>query len=107
MDFAFHFNGCKRAKAYQFLGFSVPPTGQKTINEMGLANAALEPWGDFGVGWEQNKCYMAVTTVYYFPVVAIPRAWTGKHTRQKAISSDVIIINAKILLSYSIITPAK
>ncbi|HLF44902.1 MAG TPA: hypothetical protein VI548_00650, partial [Chitinophagaceae bacterium] len=29
------------------------------LNEWGLVNANLEPWGEFGKGWEQQKCYIA------------------------------------------------
>src|SRR5262245_56892192 len=27
------------------------------LTEWGLSNATLEPWGEFGKGWEQTKCY--------------------------------------------------
>jgi hypothetical protein len=62
---------------------------------MGLVNAALEPWGDFGKGWEQTRCYLAITAPYYTPVVAIPRAWTGSTPGKKMISSEVVLIKAK------------
>ncbi len=42
----------------------------------GLANAAIEPWGSFGKGWEVNKCYLAMTAPYYQQLIAVPRAWT-------------------------------
>lgn len=42
----------------------------------GLKNAAIEPWGGFGKGWEINKSYVAMTTPYYQQLIAIPRAWT-------------------------------
>jgi hypothetical protein len=31
------------------------------LTEWGLSNANLEPWGEFGKGWEQTKCYVAMT----------------------------------------------
>jgi hypothetical protein len=62
---------------------------------MGLTNVQLEPWGDFGKGWEQNKCYLAITSPYYFPVVAIPRAWTGSTPGKKSIKEEIILIRAK------------
>jgi len=65
------------------------------MGKMGLVNTALEAWGDFGIGWEQTKCYIAMTAPYYFPIIAIPRAWTGSTPGKKAISSEVMIINAK------------
>ena len=63
--------------------------------KMGLVNTALEPWGDFGTGWEQTRCYVAMTAPYYFPIIAIPRAWTGSTPGKKMIDGEVIIINAK------------
>lgn len=96
MDFAFHLTDASGPRLTNSPGFFRAANWAKNkLTEMGLANATLEPWGDFGVGWEQNKCYLAVTSPYYFPVVAIPRAWTGSTPGKKAISSDVIIINAK------------
>lgn len=65
------------------------------MTRMGLSNVALEPWGDFGQGWEQTRCYLAMTSPYYFPIIAIPRAWTGSTPGKKMISSDVMIITAK------------
>ncbi len=65
------------------------------LTKMGLANALLEPWGDFGKGWEQTRCYVAMTAPYYTPIVAIPRAWTGSTSGKKMISSDVVLIKAK------------
>jgi hypothetical protein len=56
----------------------VPPHGRKNkLTEWGLSNANLEPWGEFGKGWEQTKCYVAMTAPYYMPLIAMPRAWTG------------------------------
>ena len=28
------------------------------LTKMGLVNAAIEPWGDFGTGWEQTRSYV-------------------------------------------------
>ncbi len=96
MDFAFHLTDVSGPRLTNSPGFFRAANWAKDkLTEMGLSNVALEPWGDFGVGWEQNRCYLAVTSPYYFPVVAIPRAWTGSTPGKKAISSDVIVINAK------------
>lgn len=65
------------------------------LTKMGLVNATLEPWGDFGKGWEQTQCYLAMTAPYFAPMVAIPRAWTGSTPGKKKISGEVIIIKAK------------
>lgn len=50
---------------------------KEELTRMGLVNAQLEPWGDFGKGWQQEKCYLAMTAPYYQSLIAIPRAWTG------------------------------
>lgn len=46
------------------------------LESWGLANAAIEPWGGFGKGWEINKAYVAMTVPYYQQLIAVPRAWT-------------------------------
>ena len=42
-----------------------------------LANAATEPWGEFGKGWEIQKCYVALSTPYYQSFIAYPFAWSA------------------------------
>ncbi|MBP6022085.1 M28 family metallopeptidase [Ferruginibacter sp.] len=96
MDFAFHLTDVSGPRLTNSPGFFRAANWAKDeLTKMGLVNVALEPWGDFGIGWEQNRCYMAVTAPYYFPVVAIPRAWTGSTPGKKTMSSEVVIINAK------------
>ena len=65
------------------------------LNEWGLSNANLEPWGDFGKGWEQTKCYVAMTAPYYVPLIAMPRAWTGSTPGKKSMKAEVVLIKAK------------
>lgn len=64
------------------------------LGEWGLANANLEPWGDFGKGWEQTKCYVAMTAPYYMPLIAMPRAWTGSTPGEGSMKSEVVLIKA-------------
>ena len=42
----------------------------------GLANAALESWGEFGVGWSFERCVVEMTVPTYQPLIAVPKAWT-------------------------------
>lgn len=65
------------------------------LNEWGLSNANLEPWGEFGKGWEQTKCYVAMTAPYYVPLIAMPRAWTGSTPGDGSMKGGVILIKAK------------
>ena len=48
-----------------------------TLQGWGISNAKLEPWGDFGKGWELKKAYAAMTVPYYKPIIALPKVWTA------------------------------
>jgi len=65
------------------------------LTEWGLKNANLEPWGEFGKGWEQTKCYVAMSAPYYVPLIAMPRAWTGSTPGDGLLKSEVVLIKAK------------
>jgi hypothetical protein len=43
----------------------------------GLANARLESWGEFGLGWSFEKCTLELTAPIYMPLIALPKAWTS------------------------------
>jgi len=62
------------------------------LKSWGLVNAAREPWGKFGKGWEVQKNYAAITTPYYHAIIAIPKAWTPG--TNGPITGDVILIKA-------------
>jgi len=47
------------------------------FKKWGLANAAAEPWGEFGKGWEIQKCYVALSAPYYQSFIAYPFAWSA------------------------------
>jgi len=64
------------------------------LTEWGLSNANLEAWGEFGKGWEQTKCYVAITAPYYVPLIAMPRAWTGSTPGKAALKGEVVLIKA-------------
>lgn len=49
---------------------------QKQLALWGLANAKIEPWGDFGRGWDIEKSYVAMTAPYYHAMIGAPKAWT-------------------------------
>ena len=96
MDLAFHLTDASGPRLTNSPGFfRAANWAKEELIKMGLVNVALEPWGDFGKGWEQTRCYIAMTTPYYFPIVAIPRAWTGSTPGKKAISREVVLIRAK------------
>jgi hypothetical protein len=96
MDIAFYLTDVSGPRLTNSPGYARAAGWAKDeLIKMGLSNVTLEPWGDFGQGWEQNRCYLAVTSPYYFPVVAIPRAWTGSTPGKKAVTEEVMLIRAK------------
>lgn len=66
--------------------------GQKTLTQWGLINVQLEPWGQFGRGWEIQKSYLAMTAPYYHSLIAAPKAWTPGTNGQ--VNAHVILLNA-------------
>lgn len=62
----------------------------KQLTEWGLENAMMEEWGEFGKGWNVDKCYIAMTSPYYMPMICIPKAWS--------ISTDGILEDNVVLL---------
>ena len=103
MDIAFHLTDASGPRLMNSPGFFRAANWAKnTLKEWGLENAALEPWGSFGKGWELQKSYIAMTVPYYKPLIGLPKTWTsGTNGLQTA---EVVIITAKDsieLLSYS------
>ncbi len=95
MDIAFHLTDVSGPRLTNSPGyFRAANWAKAELTKMGLVNATLEPWGDFGMGWEQTRCYVAMTAPYYTPMIAIPRAWTGSTPGNGIINSDVILIKA-------------
>jgi len=48
-----------------------------TLREWGLANAGLEPWGEFGRGWSLDHFEAHLLAPSYAPLSGIPLAWSG------------------------------
>ncbi len=63
------------------------------LKKWGLADAALEPWGEFGKSWDLQKSYIAMTAPYYRPLIAYPKTWTKGSGGLK--SADVVLIDIK------------
>lgn len=66
---------------------------KETLNGWGLQNVAIDPWGEFGKGWELEKSYVAITAPYYKSLSAYPKAWTGGTRGLK--NAEVLVISAK------------
>ena len=44
-----------------------------TLTGWGVQNVAIDPWGEFGKGWDLEKAYLAITAPYYKPLLAYPK----------------------------------
>src|SRR6188768_1081491 len=96
MDIAMYLTDVSGPRLTASPGYMRAATWAKNkLVEWGLPNANLEPWGEFGKGWEQTKCYVAMTAPYYVPLIAMPRAWTGSTPGKKSMKAEVVLIKAK------------
>lgn len=95
MDIAFHLTDVSGPRLTNSPGYNRAANwAVAELTKMGLKNARLEPWGDFGKGWEQLKCYVAMRSPYYVPLIAQPLAWTGSTPGNGEISGEVVLIKA-------------
>ena len=60
----------------------------RRFTELGLANAAIEPSGELGLGWSYEYVSAHMTAPSYMPILAYPRPWTGS-TKGKITGSPV------------------
>jgi carboxypeptidase Q len=94
MDIAFQLTDVNGPRLAGSPGYSKAANWAKSeLTKWGLTNAALEPWGEFGRGWELKKSYVAMSDPYYKPMIAYPKTLTkGTKGLQNA---DVLLIEAK------------
>lgn len=96
MDIAFHLtdvSGPRLTSSPNFM--NAANWAKNTMASWGLSNAHLEPWGEFGKSWQQERCYVAMTKPYYAPLVAYPKAWTGSTPGKNFFKGGIVIIKAK------------
>jgi carboxypeptidase Q len=93
MDIAFHLTD---ASGPRLAGSPALKRAQEwAVNQLktwGMVNAAREPYGKFGKGWEVQKNYAAITTPYYHALIGIPKAWTPG--TNGPIKSEIVYIKA-------------
>lgn len=93
MDIAFQLTDVNGPRLAGSPGYTKAANWAKSeLTKWGLTNAALEPWGEFGRGWELKKSYVAMSAPYYKPMIAYPKTWT-KGTKGLQ-SADVLLIEA-------------
>jgi carboxypeptidase Q len=73
--------------------FKAANYAKQMLERWGVKNVKIEPWGEFGKGWELEKSYVAMTAPYYKPIIAFPKVWTtGTNGLQNA---EVLLVTAK------------
>jgi len=94
MDIAFNLTDKSGNRLTNSAGFSRAANyAKETLTSWGVAKAAIEPWGEFGKGWDLEKMYFAVTAPYYKPLMAWPKTWTaGTKGLKKA---TLLLVDAK------------
>lgn len=96
MQHAFYLTDVSGPRLTASPGFMRAATWAKTrLESWGLKNVQIESWGDFGKGWEQERCYVAMTKPYYVPFIAQSKAWTGSTAGNKISTAEVVLVKAK------------
>jgi carboxypeptidase Q len=63
-----------------------------TLREWGLQNVVVEPWGEFGRGWERVSYSGRILTPFVQPLDAMPVAWTG--STRGTITGNAVVVDA-------------
>ena len=66
---------------------------KEVLTKNGASNATIEPWGEFGKGWDLEKMYFAMTAPYYKPLLAWPKTWTAGTNGLK--NATILVVDAK------------
>ena len=94
MDIVFHLTDGSGARLTNSPGyFRAANYAKDQLATWGLQNAMLDPWGEFGKGWDLQKSYVAITAPYYKPIIAYPKAWCTGTKKQK--NAEVIVLTVK------------
>jgi hypothetical protein len=62
------------------------------LTKWGMKNAAVDPWGEFGRGWELKRFSASIVAPEYTPFRAYPKAWSP--STGGAVTGDVVIVDA-------------
>ena len=94
MDIALHLTDLNGNRLANSPGYTRAANyAKKKLTEWGVQNAHLDPWGEFGKGWELEKMYFAMTAPYYKPMMLYPKTWTSGTNGLK--SAEVILVDLK------------
>ncbi|RYY47530.1 MAG: M20/M25/M40 family metallo-hydrolase [Chitinophagaceae bacterium] len=93
MNYAFQLTDVSGPRLTNSAGyFRAANWAKNELTKLGLSNAALEPWGDFGKGWDLQKSYIAMTAPYYRPLIGFPKTWTKGTNGLK--NAAIIVVKA-------------
>ena len=96
MDHAFYLTDVTGPRLTASPGFMRAATWAKSkLESWGLKDVQIESWGEFGKGWQQERCYVAMTKPYYVPLMAQAVAWTGSTPGKGITTADIVLIKAK------------
>ncbi|MEO6000273.1 MAG: hypothetical protein ABIN89_25780 [Chitinophagaceae bacterium] len=95
MDIAFHLTDVSGPRLTIFPGFTRAANyAIQQLKSWGLTDAALDPWGEFGKGWEIQRSYVAMNAPYYYrPLIARPKAWCAATNDLQ--NAEIIVVSAK------------
>ncbi|HVW96266.1 MAG TPA: M20/M25/M40 family metallo-hydrolase [Mucilaginibacter sp.] len=62
----------------------------ETMKKWGMVNTAMEPWGDFGKGWEIQDFSISLRAPYSQSITAYPEPWTGNTPGE--IHGEVVVL---------------
>lgn len=94
MDIAFNLTEISGPRVTNSAGFMRAANYAKDqLTQWGLVNARLDPWGEFGKGWELKKSYVAMVSPWYRSLIAYPKTWSAGTRRRK--TGEVVLISAK------------
>lgn len=65
------------------------------LTNWGIKNVTFEKWGEFGKGWEVERCYLAMTSPYYQCIPALPLAYTAGTKGESFLKGQVLLLNPK------------
>ncbi|MEO6134126.1 MAG: M20/M25/M40 family metallo-hydrolase [Ginsengibacter sp.] len=94
MDIAFHITELSGPRVTNSAGFMRAANYAKNqFTQWGLVNSKLDPWGDFGKGWELEKSYVAMVSPWYRSLIAYPKTWSGGTNGLQ--NGEVLLVSAK------------
>lgn len=101
MDIAFQITEVSGPRVTNSPGFMRAANFAKNqFTQWGLVNSSIDPWGEFGKGWEVNKSYIAILSPWYRSLIAYPKTWSAG-TKGPQIGG-VLLISAKDSIELSV-----